>query len=239
MKKTGKPFADILKEAQDLGYAEADPSADIDGYDIENKLCISLNLAYNTSIKPSAKLPCFGIRNITDKDINYFNELGLIVKLMGKSRRAQNEFDYVIEPTLYNSSQIESSINDNFNYASLNGDTIGELGFMGQGAGKFPTANAVVQDILDIVDQAPRVIPAEKSTLKLNTNLSMADYLVRTSADLSQYVNSSQIKSVNDTYSLIESMHAGKMHQAMAQLLKEDNQAFMVNIAANDKERVL
>ncbi|MGX4764135.1 homoserine dehydrogenase [Holzapfeliella sp. JNUCC 72] len=239
MKKTGKPFADILKEAQDLGYAEADPSADIDGYDIENKLCISLNLAYNTSIKPSADLPCFGIRNITDKDIAYFNELGLIVKLMGKSSRQQDAFDYVIEPTLYNSNHIESSINDNFNYASLNGDTIGELGFMGQGAGKFPTANAVIQDILDIVDQTPRVIPAEKSTLKLNTNLSKNYYLVRTHVNIDKYLDNHEVKSLNSEFSLIENMPAGSMHQVMTKVLADDESAFMVNISDEDKERVL
>src|SRR5699024_11197212 len=97
MSKKGQPFVEVLKEAQILGYAEADPSADIDGYDIANKLCISADIAYDIDIKNHQKLPIFGIRNITCEDVKYFQKRGLAVKLIGRSHQKDNKFDYVVE----------------------------------------------------------------------------------------------------------------------------------------------
>ncbi|WP_326908316.1 homoserine dehydrogenase [Sedimentibacter sp. MB31-C6] len=142
-------FNDILTIAQKKGYAEADPSADIDGIDIQRKLAITSSIAFQ-SIVDEENIPTHGIRNITKSDINYFKEKKLILKLLALTIKRKNEYCSSVEPVLFKNNTIEANINDNFNIGTLVGETIGVLKFYGQGAGKLPTGNAIVQDILDI-----------------------------------------------------------------------------------------
>lgn len=142
-------FDNILRLAQSKGYAEANPSADIDGGDIKNKINILSSIAYE-SIVSLEDIYSFGIRNVTKNDIDYFKKNDLVLKMIAKSIRKDGTYCASVEPVLLEKNEITGSVNDNFNIASLTGDTIGNLKFYGQGAGKFPTANAVVQDIIDI-----------------------------------------------------------------------------------------
>ncbi|MHA8111224.1 homoserine dehydrogenase, partial [Lactobacillaceae bacterium Melli_B4] len=230
MSKTGASFESVLKRAQELGYAEADPSADIDGYDIENKLCISAEIAYNTLLCPADHLPKFGIRTIQAQDIDYFKQLGLTVKLIGRSVRTNDTFSYVIEPTLYPNGQIEASINDNFNYASLHGTTIGDLGFIGQGAGMDPTAHAVIQDLLDInlgIDHLRRTLD---SPLTLDNHLDKGTYLVRTSSDSFKQLASAWHPAIEGNYYRVSEIDVQSMHDLMREVLLTDESAFMVRV---------
>ena len=141
-------FFTTLKTAQELGYAEADPSADIDGYDVTNKVIISFALAYDGFIKN--EFPCFTMRNITKEDILYFKKNGLIAKYIGEATTVGNEYEASVMLNLFPTNALEGNVLSNYNIVTVQSHTMGEVKFYGQGAGKLPTANAIIQDILDI-----------------------------------------------------------------------------------------
>ncbi len=149
MTNQGKDFAEVLKKAQELGYAEADPSADIDGYDVQNKVVISSAVAYNTKIDMQ-DFPCYSLRTINKVDIDYFKTLNKTVKYIGEAMINDAGYEAFVMPNALTNDTVEANVNSNFNIATLYGESIGPLKFYGQGAGKLPTANAIVQDILDI-----------------------------------------------------------------------------------------
>lgn len=141
-------FFTTLKTAQELGYAEADPSADIDGYDVTNKVIISFALAYDSFIKN--EFPCFTMRNITKEDILYFKKNGYIAKYIGEATTVGNEYEASVMLNLFPTNALEGNVLSNYNIVTVQSYTMGEVKFYGQGAGKLPTANAIIQDILDI-----------------------------------------------------------------------------------------
>ena len=141
-------FFTTLKTAQELGYAEADPSADIDGYDVTNKVIISFALAYDGFIKN--EFPCFTMRNITKEDILYFKKNGYIAKYIGEATTVGNEYEASVMLNLFPTNALEGNVLSNYNIVTVQSHTMGEVKFYGQGAGKLPTANAIIQDILDI-----------------------------------------------------------------------------------------
>jgi homoserine dehydrogenase len=141
-------FFTTLKTAQELGYAEADPSADIDGYDVTNKVIISAALAYDGFIKN--EFPCFTMRNITKEDILYFKKKGLIAKYIGEATTVGDEYEASVMLNLFPTNALEGNVLSNYNIVTVQSHTMGEVKFYGQGAGKLPTANAIIQDILDI-----------------------------------------------------------------------------------------
>ena len=142
-------FGKILKQAQELGYAEADPSADIDGDDIRRKLVISANIAFGASLNEES-IPTFGIRYVSKADIQLFKKHKFVCKLLAKAERTETGICAYIEPTLVEATAPEAAVPTNFNLISYCGENIGQQSFFGQGAGRFPTAANVVQDCLDI-----------------------------------------------------------------------------------------
>lgn len=144
-----KDFHESLKLAQELGYAEANPSADIDGYDVTNKVVISAALAFDAYIDRK-QFPCFSMSKISFDDIHYLKENNKTVKYIGEAQILDGCYEAFVMPNVFPSSSLEANVRTNFNIATLHGETIGELKFFGQGAGKLPTANAIIQDILDI-----------------------------------------------------------------------------------------
>lgn len=233
MSRKGESFGDVLKQAQALGYAEADPSADIDGYDIANKLCISADIAYNIDIKNHQDLPIFGIRNITLSDVKYFQQKGCSVKLIGRTRQIGNKFDYVVEPALFLNRTLEANTPDNYNLISLKGDTIGKLDFFGQGAGMFPTANAVVQDILDIKEQKCHLKRNFDQKMEYCPKLTKDDYLIRSNVDIRSLFNDYEL-STEGSYVMVHQIPVGEMHQLMKSVLKLDQAAFMVSLPSQE-----
>ena len=141
-------FFTTLKTAQELGYAEADPSADIDGYDVTNKVIISFALAYDGFIRND--FPCFTLRNITKEDILYFKKQGFIAKYIGEATTKANDYEASVMLNLFPINALEGNVLSNYNIVTVQSHTMGEVKFYGQGAGKLPTANAIIQDILDI-----------------------------------------------------------------------------------------
>ena len=147
MKEKNCSFEDALKEAQAKGYAEKDPTDDIRGYDVRYKTCLSLLTCFHKYCKP-ANIPTFGIQSISSDDFSYASSIQCTIKLLGKG--TPNSF-YVMPVFVPNTYPI-ASIPLNFNFVSCTSKTLGEASFIGQGAGSFPTAHAMIQDILDIYE---------------------------------------------------------------------------------------
>ncbi|MBR3234041.1 MAG: homoserine dehydrogenase [Atopobiaceae bacterium] len=148
MIKNDADFAETLSRAQELGYAEADPSADIDGIDVKNKTIIAVNVAFDTLCNPD--IPVTGIRNLTKADLDLFADRGLTVKLLGRAVQEDGGYAASVEPVALSERSLEANVPANFNLVSLEGATVGPLKFYGQGAGSLPTGNAMVQDVLDL-----------------------------------------------------------------------------------------
>lgn len=166
MRQTGRAFEDVLKEAQEKGYAEADPSFDVDGYDTGHKLAILSALAFGTEIVFDEK-NVRGIRNVSPLDLEFANELGYRLKLLGIARKTEDGIAQSVEPCLVPQSSPIAAIDGVLNAVNLEGDFVGPTLFVGYGAGGAPTASAVVADIVDIArgTRFPMLgIPAEQLT---------------------------------------------------------------------------
>jgi len=152
-------YADVLKEAQRLGYAEADPTDDVSGKDTLRKICILSSLAYGSHIYPGAAA-CEGIEDINPEDIECALACGYKLKLLGLSKkRADGRVSLLTAPHLVSQALPIYGVDDVFNGIVVNGNAVGEAMFYGRGAGKLPTASAVWADILDIaahLDNPPR-----------------------------------------------------------------------------------
>lgn len=172
MKKKGLDFEIALKQAQGIGYAESNPSEDIDGIDIMRKLQISMNLAFDYDAKNN-EIEFFGIRNIQKVDIDYFKKHNRTIKLVATAKKRGLDFYANVEPIAFKDNKMEATIPLNFNIGSISGDTIGTLKFYGQGAGKLPTANAIVQDILDINLKENNFIETINTRIELNKNIEL------------------------------------------------------------------
>jgi homoserine dehydrogenase len=175
MQREGGDFEAILADAQRLGYAEADPSADVDGLDAADKIAILASLAFGGRIKLS-EVYCEGIRQVTAADIAYANRLGFVIKLLAIARR-DGEFDensnlaldhlqLRVHPTLVPESHPLASVNNVFNAILIEGDPIGQVMFFGPGAGEGPTASAVVADLLTLAaNRQAEISPAAANPL--------------------------------------------------------------------------
>ena len=182
MRRQGADFADVLARAQELGYAERDPSADIDGIDVLNKTIISASVAFGVACERS--LPASGIRNLTKADLDALAEKGLTVKLLGRGVRSDDRYAAAVEPVAVSEDSLEASVPSNFNLLTLDATTVGELKFYGQGAGSLPTGNAIVQDVLDCASGARCPVYDLTAPLTYDPSLLRADYVFRTTASL-------------------------------------------------------
>ena len=142
-------YADALRQAQELGYAEANPTTDVDGIDTWHKLIISSNIAFGVSLERD-RIPAAGIRHIKAEDVANFKEHGLVCKLVSTGKNNTGKFHAYVQPTLFTADQPESVVPTNYNLITLVGNTSGRQSFFGQGAGRYPTAYNVVQDLVDL-----------------------------------------------------------------------------------------
>ena len=144
-------FKDALKLAQELGYAERDPSADVEGHDACRKICILASLAFGKHVYPD-NIHTEGITNISLEDVAYANRWGGVIKLIGDVKNTSNGMlDIFVAPMLISEESQLSGIDDVFNGILVRGDATGDVVFYGKGAGKLPTASAVVADIVDCI----------------------------------------------------------------------------------------
>ncbi len=146
----GALYDDILKEAQDLGYAEADPTFDVGGFDASHKLLILASIAYGIDAKPEDIL-IEGIQNITQTDVAFAKDFGYEIKLLGIAKKVKEGVELRVHPTMIPASSMIAKVDGVMNAVSVVGDRVGETMYYGAGAGGDATASAVIADIVDIV----------------------------------------------------------------------------------------
>ncbi|WP_459852199.1 homoserine dehydrogenase [Dongia sp. agr-C8] len=157
MRETGREFADVLAEAQQLGYAEADPSFDVDGIDAAHKLSILTAVAFGCEVD-FAGIKISGIRNVSAMDIEYATELGYRIKLLGLSRLTERGIEQRVHACMVPQNALIAKVDGVYNAVVTHGNFVGQNVAIGRGAGQGPTASAVVSDLMDIA--RGRILPA-------------------------------------------------------------------------------
>ncbi len=148
MAEDGLDYATALAEAQQLGYAEADPTADVDGLDAAAKIAILASIAFNSRVTFD-EVPTEGIREITHEDVAYAEEMGYAIKLLAIATRVDGSIDVRVHPTMIPADHQLAKVSGVFNAIYVVGDSVGETMFFGQGAGSLPAASAVVGDVIE------------------------------------------------------------------------------------------
>ncbi|GGD18348.1 homoserine dehydrogenase [Pontibacillus salipaludis] len=157
-----RTFDDVLKEAQDLGFAEADPTSDVDGLDAARKISLLSTLAFKMQTVLD-DVEVSGIRGISSEDLAYAEQLGYTMKLLGIASRENGKVEMSVQPTLVPNTHPLAGIKDEYNAVYVYGDAVGETMFYGPGAGKLPTATAVVSDLMDVVKNVRLGVTGESS----------------------------------------------------------------------------
>ena len=220
-----REFDDVLKEAQALGYAEANPSADIDGLDTARKTAISSSLAFNTIIKEE-NVSVFPMRTVQKCDIEYIvGRLGKTIRYLGVGVKNENSVSAFVEPSILSYKSPESNVVKNFNMITLFGESVGRLSFFGQGAGKYPTGNALAQDIIDIVNGdtalcfSPCEIPVDNDALKRS-------YYIRTTATIDgELIESKEVINGN-SHIITKPVSVSFIHKLANIILESDSGSF-------------
>ena len=150
MTRLGQDYDEALAQAQKLGYAEANPTTDVDGIDTWHKVILSSNIAFGISVEEST-VPAAGIRHIKAEDVANFKEHGFVCKLLSTGIMADGKFSAFVHPTLVPVGEPEAAVPANYNLITLIGSASGRMSFYGQGAGRYPTAYNVVQDCTDVL----------------------------------------------------------------------------------------
>ncbi|MBC3899978.1 homoserine dehydrogenase [Acetobacterium malicum] len=226
MTEEGADFGDTLALAQSIGFAEADPTADVEGYDVSRKLSILSSMAYESIIRDEDVYKR-GITDIRAADIEMIGSMGYVVKYLGHSILEEKNVYTTVEPVLFKEASIMSNVNSEFNIISITGDIIGELQFYGKGAGKDATANAVVGDVLYILNivgeqNLPKPLRLNRKLNKMGTEVFKGKYYLRANLDDKEMLD--------QVLTAVETVAARKT------VIVNDNQVYVVTnaIAAND-----
>ena len=185
MSKEGLDFDTVLKEAQELGYAERNPAADVEGFDACRKIAILASITYGKNVD-FEDIYTEGITNISDVDFKYANKIGYSVKLFGKAKKVDGKFYAYVAPVMIDDTHPLFSVNDVFNGIMVKGNVLGDVMFYGSGAGKLPTASAVVSDIVDAIRHLNDNVAVEWSSENLElTDIKNSEkkFFVRMSGD--------------------------------------------------------
>ena len=155
MVRAGATFADALREAQEKGYAEADPTADVEGIDAGRKICIMADLAFGRQMDPAA-VPMEGISRLSLDDVRIAQRAGYRIKLLGRALRLGSGRTAYVAPHLVPEDHPLANVEDVFNAVVVKGNATGEVMFYGRGAGEMPTASACVADVMEALQASPR-----------------------------------------------------------------------------------
>ncbi|MBQ8320530.1 MAG: homoserine dehydrogenase [Clostridia bacterium] len=170
MTQEGAEYDEVLKEAQRLGYAEADPTADVEGHDATYKLSILASMAFHTKV-PYTKIFREGISEVGRKDIQFGKELGYTLKLLAIAKNTEKGIEVRVHPTFVRDRHPLAAVNDSYNAVFLRGDAVGDVMLYGRGAGAFPTASAVVSDVIFAATHADVKYSTFKNTANADPNV--------------------------------------------------------------------
>ena len=226
MQTSGAGFDEVLREAQRLGYAEADPSSDIDGIDARSKITISMNVAFG-GVADTREVPTEGIRRLTGADVEQFAKLGRVCRFLARAERfADGAVGACVEPVLVEKDAVEAAVRKNDNIISFEGEYVGVQHFFGQGAGKFPTAYAVVEDLRDVMGHPGRShLRAGEPALKMDNRRATKRYYLRTAAPVE--IEAEALGSVeNGAAWLTAPVNTQDMHALAARLRHIDDTTF-------------
>jgi len=236
MINNGVEFDYILKKSQELGYAEADPTFDIGGFDAAHKLLILASIAYGIDAKPEDIL-IEGIENISKDDIEFANEFGYSVKLLGVAKRDGNDVELRVHPALIPDSEMIAKVDGVMNGVSVVGDKVGETLYYGPGAGGDATASAVVANIIDIVRHGKTKAmlgftkPLERGELKLKQSDKIeTNYYIRIKVEDRAGVLAEISKILGDKGISIETMLQKSIDTSSANLLLSTHKSIEKNI---------
>ena len=227
MHRTGGSFADALKEAQRLGYAEANPADDLNGADIRRKLVISSNIAYGGVVNED-DVAVEGIEHIQDVDIAAFKRMGRVCKLIAASRKLDGCIAAYIEPSLVPPSMPESAIPDNYNLISLTGQHIGKQSFYGQGAGRYPTAYNVLQDCVDVLGGVDCFYTDRLEPLRVDNSSVERPYYVRTNG-VDKWLQA-RIDKMLDCGIMTKAVSVTEIHAWAKERRKTDSSCFIASL---------
>ncbi len=216
MTRKGYDYDVVLKQAQALGYAEANPSTDVDGIDTWHKVILSSNIAFGVTLDKNT-VPVAGIRNIQAQDVENFKAHGLVCKLISTGKRTETGFAAYVQPTLVAEGEPEAAVPMNYNLITFIGDTSERMSFYGQGAGRYPTAYNVVQDLVDVLQGKGFYAPYGETIAATNDEL------------LTWYVRGSWQGEVSKTWGeakIVKDVSVADMHA----WLKENPEAFIAAI---------
>jgi len=174
MADEGLTYESVLQDAKDLGYAEPDPTNDVEGFDAMFKLSILASLAFHAKV-PLEKIHLEGITNITAVDIDYAKELGYVIKLLAIGKKKGNTVEVRVHPTMIKKSHPLASVGGAYNAVFIKGSAVGGLMLYGQGAGRMPTASAAVSDIISATNPANFKYTTFENTYELPKHLSFSD----------------------------------------------------------------
>ena len=194
MTNNGSAFDTVLKDAQDKGYAEKDPTADVEGYDACRKIAILTSLAYGKQLD-FEDIYTEGITKITDRDIVYAGKIGVKVKIFGSSKKDGDRISAKVAPVLIYPENPLYSVDDVFNAILVKGNMVGDVMFYGQGAGKLATASAVVSDVMEVAKNIGKCVEVQWSAEKIALEPfeeSKSSFFVRLRGDKSQ--NAAKVK---------------------------------------------
>lgn len=181
MSRDGSSYEDVLKDAQALGYAERNPEADVEGFDACRKIAILTSLAFGSTVQ-FEEITTEGITNISTEDFMYAEQMGCVVKLLATSKKIDNKVYAITAPFMIDATHPLYNVNDVLNGIYINGNVIGDVMFFGAGAGKLPTASAVVADVVDCVKHKGKNVMTIWSSEKLelgSTEDIRRDFFVR------------------------------------------------------------
>ena len=224
MSKEGLEFADVLKQAQEKGYAEQDPSDDIDGTDMARKISVLSSTIFKKHL-PLEQIQINGIRHIEKQDMDIAKKAGCDIKLIARSNYEDNNYKAAVEPVILKQNSIFAQVSDAYNIGMAKGDNLSEVSFYGEGAGRYATANAVVSDLLDIYNhEAIEHLAVDFSSTKVNPIL--ADYYVR----LNDTNKIEELKAKLSAYNLIN-LHKGAFIAEKITSSEIKNYADEINVA--------
>ena len=182
MTASGVDYTTCLREAQALGYAEADPTADVEGYDARRKLVLSANLAFGASVQEE-EIPCFGISSVEKKDFAAWRELGRVCKLFVRAERHEGRISAFVCPTLFPAASPVAQTNGTGNLVTLRGARFGELSFSGAGAGGYPTGSSVLSDCVDVIEGCPSFYVSRHEAKHIDNSAAVGRFYLRTGSE--------------------------------------------------------